>query len=618
MKSFRIGLLSVFALLFSMLAAAQNQLPSNFLGLTALELGPEGTGGAQDDLITARFHGTRTAAGMRPALNSASAASAAAPVVKIPTVKPQAIVGAAKDVTGFAGLTHFDQRFSGTGMYVNTNFSLEPPDQGLCVGNGYVMEPINDAIAVYTPSGVRVGGPTPLSQFFKLAPEVIRTAPPIFGPFLTDPRCYFDAATSRWFVTELEIDTDPATGVRGGHSSVLVAVSLGADPTGAYYLFSFDTTDNGGSNCPCFGDQPLLGADSNGIYISTNEFPITGPGFNGAQVYALSKKALVSGTAPNVVHFNVGGTVPVPPPDQVNGGIWYSIQPASSPSGWGGESDSEGEGNDVEYFLSALQFGPAPFDNRLAVWALTNTSSLNGKSPDLKLLHTVISSEAYGMSNAFTATQKPGPTPLRDALGDTDPIEQITANDDRMNQVIFAAGDLWAGVNTNVSVGGQTQQGIAWFAVTPSLDDDHLSASIDRQGYVAAKGESVLFPSIGVNQQGTAVMTFSVIGPDYWPSAAYTRISDRSSKIHIVASGVGPDDGFTGYAAYGGTGVGRWGDYTAAVADESGNIWIAAEYIGQTCTFAQFQLDTTCGGTRSLLANWGTFIAKVPVNDEEE
>ena len=26
----------------------------------------------------------------------------------------------------------------GTGQYVNTQFSLEPPDQGLCVGNGFV------------------------------------------------------------------------------------------------------------------------------------------------------------------------------------------------------------------------------------------------------------------------------------------------------------------------------------------------------------------------------------------------------------------------------------------------------------------------------------------------
>ncbi len=42
-----------------------------------------------------------------------------------------------------------------------------------------------------------------------------------------------------------------------------------------------------------------------------------------------------------------------------------------------------------------------------------------------------------------------------------------------------------------------------------------------------------------------------------------------------------------------------------------GLIWIASEYIGQTCTFEQYLADTTCGGTRTLLANWGTFVTRV-------
>src|SRR5256884_18662 len=59
-------------------------------------------------------------------------------------------------------------------------------------------------------------------------------------------------------------------------------------------------------------------------------------------------------------------------------------------------------------------------------------------------------------------------------------------------------------------------------------------------------------------------------------------------------------------------GVARWGDYSAAVADDDGNIWIATEYIGQTCTDAQYSADLTCNKTRSQLANWGTFIGKLP------
>ena len=58
--------------------------------------------------------------------------------------------------------------------------------------------------------------------------------------------------------------------------------------------------------------------------------------------------------------------------------------------------------------------------------------------------------------------------------------------------------------------------------------------------------------------------------------------------MHIAAAGLGPDDGFTSYKAF----VGdpprtRWGDYGAAWTDGS-DIWIASEYIGQTCTLGQY------------------------------
>ena len=84
-------------------------------------------------------------------------------------------------------------------------------------------------------------------------------------------------------------------------SDLLVAVSQSSDPRGTYNLYAFDTTNDGFiSACPCFGDQPLIGADTNGFYISTNSFGATA--FGGAQIYALSKFALVLGIAPFGVH----------------------------------------------------------------------------------------------------------------------------------------------------------------------------------------------------------------------------------------------------------------------------------------------------------------------------
>ena len=48
--------------------------------------------------------------------------------------------------TGFEGLNHYQQRYSRGG----NQFSVEPPDQGMCVGNGYVVESVNDVFNVFS------------------------------------------------------------------------------------------------------------------------------------------------------------------------------------------------------------------------------------------------------------------------------------------------------------------------------------------------------------------------------------------------------------------------------------------------------------------------------------
>ena len=375
-------------------------------------------------------------------------------------------------------------------------------------------------------------------------------------------------------------------------SSGSVAVSQSSNPTGLWNVYSFDTTDSENPGCPCFGDQPLIGADQNGFYVTTNEFPILGPGFNGAQIYAISKAALESNILPAVIHI---------PGGPLAEGISYSVQPASVPPNEIYESANGG----TEYFMSALEF-TGTLDNRIAVWALTNTSSLNSIVPSLTLSNIVIPSEVYGMAPA--SQQKTGPLPLADLLKQknnplgvtsNEHLELIDSDDDRMQQAVFAAGSLWTSLGTVVMPpNGPAHAGAAWFIVTPAWSGGTLTATVTRQGYLAANEESVIYPSIGVNAVGKGVLNFTLVGPDYYPSAAYATIDAVSGagEIHIAAAGTVPDDGFTGYGAFEGR-VALWGDYTAAVADSDGSIWIAAEYIP--------------GGPRSVLANWGTFVGRI-------
>jgi hypothetical protein len=538
------------------------------------------------------------------AAHSSAQSSSAFPPPE-PNVPASFVVGfQAPGFHGFNGLRHVDTRTANGG----NQFSLEPPDQGLCAGNGFVIETVNDVISVYNTQGIQLTGVEDMNTFFGFAPQIIR-ATGVRGPFLSDPKCYYDHATQRWFVSELAQDNGTNPGASGRNLN-LIAVSQTADPTQGFTAFAYDVTDDGLNGtpshvgCPCFGDQPLLGADKYGVYQTTNEF---GNFFNGAQIYAISKAGLVAaangGPNPVVVQFDASQQL-VP-----FGGESYSIQPATAPSGDDWERDENGHfRNGVEYFLSALQFIDT-FDNRIAVWALTNTKSLNSNTPVLTLSFNVISSEVYGQPNP--ANQKTGEIPLGNLLDAIAPgptpnvVGQLNTNDDRMNQVVFADGILYGGVNSLLKVKGAEHQGIAWFGVKPHFDGPTLKGKVVRQGYVAVAGEDVLFPSLGINSQGNGVIAFTLAGNDNFPSAAYTDVAEGFGLpfVHVAGAGQDPDDGFTIYPQEGGNGVGRWGDYSAAVADGE-RIWFANEYIPFACS----TLTLPC---RTSLANWGTFFSTV-------
>jgi hypothetical protein len=251
----------------------------------------------------------------------------------------------------------------------------------------------------------------------------------------------------------------------------------------------------------------------------------------------------------------------------------------------------------TEFFLSSLDFtGTA--DDRITVWALTNTSSLRGNAPTLNLNNVVIQTEIYGQPP--NAKQKSGPTPLGTLLGS--PLELLASNDDRMNEVYFSRGKLFGAVNTIILGATAPRVGIAWFEIKPSKTISPLTAHVVHQGYVAVNNENVLFPSMAINGNGQGVMGFSLSGPDFFPSFAYVRMSTggAGNTVHLVAPGFLPEDGFSGYPTFGGNGVARWGDYGFAAVAPNGDVWTAGEYIPNR--------------PRVLLANWGTWIEMVDID----
>jgi hypothetical protein len=570
-----------------------------------------------------------------------------------PEVDAASIGAAGSEITTtFAGLNHRQNRLANGG----NQFSSEPPDQALCVGPNHVLEGVNTVMRVYNKDGSPASSVLSYNEFFGYPPAITRNpppTPPVFGAFLTDPICHFDADSGRFFMAVLTIDQDPVTGGFTGANRLDIAVSASDDPTGRWNLYKLPVQNDGTEGTPnhhcdsqpvpdpeqkdhpsaCIGDYPHIGSDNYGVYLTTNEYSFFsdgsngGAGYTGSQIYAFSKSQLIAGAAsPTMVSFENPALGPFRS---------FTVWPAISPAGHA--SNASGG---TEFFLSSTlgdgseTGNTAPSEDRIGVWAITNTSSLDSATPNLQLSNKLIEADTYTLPPK--ATQKDGPSPLRECLNDRSdlfgpglgcwalfldaaPAEPETlalldSGDTRMQQVLYADGRLWGALNTGVEVDDETRAGVLWVKVKPSIKRGVLrGAEVTRSGYVGLSGNDVTYPALGRTSNGKIVMAATVSGNDHYPSASYTVINSRHPSVKIISEGVGPQDGFSGTLSVG-NGRPRWGDYGATAMDGD-TLWLASETIEQSCTLTEYLTGAigSCGQTRTALANWGTRVSALQI-----
>jgi hypothetical protein len=539
----------------------------------------------------------------------------------------------------FEGLNHFNSRYSGGG----NAFSGEPADQGLCVSDEYVFEIVNSVVQVYDTDGTSLIDGDPyfpgtepigltLNEFYGLPPAFVRPAGP-FGPFMFDVWCLYDADAERWFVSSSNLSQDPVTGAFDGPAYTNIAVSTSPDPLGGWTYYVLDNTNNGQNGTPdhmcssgfCFGDYPQIGLDAYGFYVATNEFDNLGAGeFHGAQLYAFSKADMIAGDAsPASVYLENVMT-------DTLGDMAYTVQPVNAtPAEW----DRSGGGT-MYFGMSVSPFTDSGAADRMVLYALRNTSSLDAATPALVLKETAVDTQKYVVP--FKAQQKYGPAPLQKCInigvtcfGENYSTVRIPHPLDTGSGKVYGAwlhdgvvylttstalkGTGAAKVNpTNGSwVAVKQRVGVAYFALDPVWSDGFY-ATLVQQGYAAVAGNNLSYPSIAIGPSGDGAIGATLVGPGYYPATVYVPFSvgEAPTSVELVSPGMGPSDGFTGLAGYYRP---RWGDYGTATVSPDGNVWVAAQSVEQSCTFSQWLADTTCGYTRTFLANWSTRIVEVEV-----
>jgi len=459
------------------------------------------------------------------------------------------------------------------GFFAQSEVCCDPPDMSLAVSENFVLQMVNNYVAVYDKNGnLQSGFPKDADTFFGLAA----------GTYTTDPRAFYDWANHRFFVLEL---TETNTGNPSGSpnlGAVAWAVSQTQDPRGGWWVYNNNLVQSSGV-CP---DFPTLGHDTTnwgpgatkgGIYIGLNNWSgandCHGDSFTGNIIYILPKDALYSGSAYSYWEFNGlndGGTLndtfqPVNVTDRADKPssiFWVN----SFNYDWGSGACSGG-------------------CNGLIVWAESGPTTANGSVPanpnnPFQFLQggngPILSAKVISTTHNYSfppSAAAPNCTASGGPCVDTD-YTFISG------QVKYHAGEIFGSFNTGVAV-SPAVAGPIWFDLHPVTGTNgQLTAVEERQedcfvcGGWSSNG-SAYYASLQPDQENNVVMVFDFSSDAAYPGTVFT--SRRVTYGDSLMDGVG------NYLEGGSNAVsGRWGDYTATAPDFTiatrGLLWFSAQY----------------------------------------
>jgi hypothetical protein len=203
--------------------------------------------------------------------------------------------------TGVKGLNAVDSAEQVTNVL---GLNIEPPDQGLCAGNGYAVETNNQGeVLVFDTALHRKSAVIPLDTIMGLTAKGWSSG--------GDPSCLYDYDNGgHWFFTQIvsastEANEGPFSGCFAGVANSCyegIAVSTGSSPYGPYavYFLSADYNPAEPGYPYLLNDFAKIGTSRDAFFVFYDEFPLltTGLGggfFNGAQELAFNKNALEKG-----------------------------------------------------------------------------------------------------------------------------------------------------------------------------------------------------------------------------------------------------------------------------------------------------------------------------------
>ena len=426
-----------------------------------------------------------------------------------------------------------------------------PGDPTGALGEIYHLAAVNVRMAFYDRAGVELDPPRPLENLDGALPGAAQSF---------DPKVVYDPYRQHFLLVFLS-----ATATQSFIS--IVAIPEGSEDTTADWCVLHMSGDQVGNNGKQFADYPMIGFTADRVTLTTNQFDFSNApaigGFDYVQMISIRKTPLYDCSVP-VVPIKVFSRLKTKDPD---GSQAFTIVPTVAAGG-----------SPTVQYMASMDFNGST--GKLILWRL---KVVNGV---LALTRTQVSSGP--MSYPRFGRQCPGDSPGLNDNWDTGDLRLTSA---------FWDGDLGLLYTTLARAGnpggGAAESVIRWWEVDPAST---LSQSdVSRVGTIGAANRDLGWPSIATDGDGKLWVNYARAGTGEC-LAAYASViqpgATGSSSV-LIQSGVGRYEF--------GSGLERWGDYTAITRDPLTP--------AQMATYGAYPVDDGVGGTQTDL--WQQVIASV-------
>ncbi len=401
---------------------------------------------------------------------------------------------------------------------------FRPPDCTLAVGPSDVLVAVNVDLAGYRKDGsLRFRWPSMTALFSPVLPA---------GAGLFDPKLAYDHYERRWIVAVAARRATPPG------SWIMLAASQGPDPAGAWWVWALNFAVDGSTATNNWADYPMLGFDTQGIYITTNQFTVSTPfTFSYSKLRVLNKSEVYAGGALRWHDFwNLRNP---------NNSAAFTVQSTMHFRGTGG--------NPPAYFVNALW----PSGSSLTLWTLTDPlASWRGAQPNLQR-HSV----ACRNYDLPPDAEQPG-TATRLETNDSrllSSIYQVVGGTQRL-WTTHTSRHTWAGDSAARSV-------VQWYEI------DTTTRQVVQQGAYGASGSYYFFPVIQTDIARNAHLCFSRSSAQEFGSLRQTgrRVTDALNDLQNSALVKAGESAYTGA---------RWGDYFGHARDggDANQVWLYGQF----------------------------------------